>query len=51
MEIYSISRIVLELSNLFSFYVQTILSTFEGAETKRKFTNFKFKILWSHYFL
>ena len=52
MEIYFISRIVLELSNLFSFYVHNILSTFEGAKTtNRKFTNFKFKILWSHYFL
>lgn len=43
MEIYSIYRIVLEISHLFSFYVHTILSTFEGAKTNRKFTNFKFK--------
>ena len=50
MEIYFISRIVLELMRIF-LYVHTILSTFENAKTNRKFTNFKFKILWSHYFL
>ena len=41
MEIYFISRIVLEM-RIF-LYVHTILSTFEGAKTNRKFTNFKFK--------
>ena len=40
MEIYSMYKIVLEISHFFRF---TILSTFEGAKTNRKFTNFKFK--------